>query len=125
MDGPRDYCTKQSKSERKRLTPYDMTYTWNLKYDTNQYFYETDSQTQRTDLWLPKGMGSGCGIEGISKGKLLCIGWLNNKVLLDLGIWNYIQCYVIDQNRKEYEKEYVCVCISQSTCYTAEINATL
>ena len=70
-------------------------------------------------------MGSGCGIEGISKGKLLCIGWLNNKVLLDLGIWNYIQCYVIDQNRKEYEKEYVCVCISQSTCYTAEINATL
>ena len=45
MDGPRDYCTKQSKSERKRLTPYDMTYTWNLKYDTNQYFYETDSQT--------------------------------------------------------------------------------
>ena len=30
---------------------------WNLKYDTNQYIYETetDSQTKRTDLWLPRG----------------------------------------------------------------------
>ena len=29
---------------------------WNLKYDTNEAIYktETDSQTQRTDLWLPK-----------------------------------------------------------------------
>ena len=30
---------------------------WNLKYDTNELIYETvtDSQTQRTDLWLLKG----------------------------------------------------------------------
>ena len=30
---------------------------WNLKYGTNEPFYktETDSQTQRTDLWLPTG----------------------------------------------------------------------
>ena len=30
---------------------------WNLKYDTNEAIYktETDSQTQRTDLWLPRG----------------------------------------------------------------------
>ena len=29
---------------------------WNLKYDTNELIYETetDSQTQRTDLWLPR-----------------------------------------------------------------------
>ena len=27
---------------------------WNLKYDTNKLIYETDSQTQRTDLWLPR-----------------------------------------------------------------------
>ena len=29
---------------------------WNLKYDTNEPIYETetDSQTQRTDLWLPR-----------------------------------------------------------------------
>ena len=29
---------------------------WNLKYGTNELIYktETDSQTQRTDLWLPR-----------------------------------------------------------------------
>ena len=26
---------------------------WNLKYDTNEPVYETDSQ--RRDLWLPRG----------------------------------------------------------------------
>ena len=32
---------------------------WNLKYDTNEAIYETetDSQTERTDLWLPLGEG--------------------------------------------------------------------
>ena len=34
-----------------------ITYVWNLKYDTNVLIYktETDSQTQRRDLWLPNG----------------------------------------------------------------------
>ena len=49
MDGPRDDHTKQStdKSEREREIPYDITYMWNLKYDTNELIYktETDSQT--------------------------------------------------------------------------------
>ena len=29
---------------------------WNLKYDTGESIYrtETDSETQRTDLWLPR-----------------------------------------------------------------------
>ena len=32
-------------------------YMWKLKYDTNELIYETetDSQTQKTDLWLPRG----------------------------------------------------------------------
>ena len=36
--------------------PYDITYMWNLKYDINELIYETetDSQTQRTDLELPR-----------------------------------------------------------------------
>ena len=36
---------------------------WNLKYDTNVHIYETetDSQTQRTDLWLPSE-GEGLGV---------------------------------------------------------------
>ena len=43
--------------------PYDITYMWNLKYDTNELIYETgtDSQTQRTDLWLPRGRRVGEG----------------------------------------------------------------
>ena len=34
---------------------------WNLKYDTNEIIYETeiDSQTQKTNLQLPKGKGGG------------------------------------------------------------------
>ena len=36
MDGPRDSHTKWSKSERERQMPYDITYMWNLKYDTNK-----------------------------------------------------------------------------------------
>ena len=35
---------------------HDITYLWNLKYDTNEHIYssETDSQTQRTKWWLPR-----------------------------------------------------------------------
>ena len=29
MDGPRDYYTKWSKSERERQISYDITYMWN------------------------------------------------------------------------------------------------
>ena len=36
MDGPRDYHTKWSQSERGKQIPYDITYMWNLKYDTNE-----------------------------------------------------------------------------------------
>ena len=31
VDGPRDYYTKWSKSDRERQIPYDITYMWNLK----------------------------------------------------------------------------------------------
>ena len=31
IDGPRDYHTKWSKSERERQISYDITYMWNLK----------------------------------------------------------------------------------------------
>ena len=46
MDGPWDYHTKWSKSDRERQISYDITYMWNLKNDTNELIYkiETDSQ---------------------------------------------------------------------------------
>ena len=45
MDGPRDYHTKWSKSERERQTPYDITYMWNLKYVTNEPIYKTETDS--------------------------------------------------------------------------------
>ena len=45
-DGPRDYHTKWSKSERERQTPYGTTYVWNLKYNTNEPVYETETDSQ-------------------------------------------------------------------------------
>ena len=40
-----------------------MTYMQNLTCDINELIYETktDSQTQKTNLWLPKGKGIGDG----------------------------------------------------------------
>ena len=40
MDASRDYHTKWSKSERQ--IPYDITYMWNLKYDTNEPIYKEE-----------------------------------------------------------------------------------
>ena len=44
MEATRDYPTKQSKSERQ--ISYDITYTWNLMYDTNELMYETETDSQ-------------------------------------------------------------------------------
>ena len=46
MDEPRDYHTKWNKSDRERQLPYDITYMWDLKYDTNEHIYETESDSQ-------------------------------------------------------------------------------
>ena len=46
MDATRDYHTKLSKSERERQIPYDITYMWNLKYDTKQHIYKTKTDSQ-------------------------------------------------------------------------------
>ena len=46
MDATRDYHTKWSKSERERQTPYDITYIWKLKYDTNEPICETETDSQ-------------------------------------------------------------------------------
>ena len=47
MNGPRDYHSKQSKSERKRQIPYDITYMWNLKYYTDEHTNETETDSQK------------------------------------------------------------------------------
>ena len=59
MDGPRDYNIILSKVSQKKTNTISLM--WNLKYDTNELIYqrETDSQTWKTNLWLPKGEGVG------------------------------------------------------------------
>ena len=68
---------------------------------------ETDSQTQKTNLWLPKGKGSGGGINqeyGIERYILLYVKQISNKDLL-YSTGNYIQYLVITYNGKESEKK--------------------
>ena len=46
---------------RKRQMPGNITYMWNLKYDTNELICKAETDTQRINLWLPKGKGMGEG----------------------------------------------------------------
>ena len=42
MDGPRDYHTKQSKSEKDKYHMISLN-MWNLKYDTNEHICKTET----------------------------------------------------------------------------------
>ena len=72
------------KSEGGQIT-YDISYMWNLKYDTNELTYttETDSQTWRTDLRLPPARGWGLSGRdwefGVDKCKLLHFEWISKR----------------------------------------------
>ena len=50
-------------SQKEKDKYHDTSYTWNLKYDTNEPIYETEteSETQRRDWWLPRGKQVGEG----------------------------------------------------------------
>ena len=68
MDGPRDYCTRWSKSKRERQIPYDITYIWNLKDNTNEHIYKTETDRHREQR---RGCGGRKDWElGISRCKL-------------------------------------------------------
>ena len=109
-------------SHKEKDKHHDITCMWNLKYDTNELIYNTERQTQRTDL-LPRGRVGRGGKDwesGISRYKLLCMGWINKKVLL-CNEGNYIQYPVINRNGKENKKKQN-MCITESLCCTAEKN---
>ena len=61
---------------------------------------------------------------GISRNMPLYIKYISNKVLL-YSIGNYIQYPVINHSRKEYEKECVYICITESLGCIPEANTTL
>ena len=118
MDGTRDYHTKWSKSDREIQISYDITYTWNVKHDTNEPIYEmeTDSQT--------RGGCQGGGEVGefeVSRSKLVHIEWIQNKVPLS-SMGNYSQYFEINHNGKEYflkknVYKYIHTYISESLLY--------
>ena len=60
MDPENIILSEVSQTEKDK---YYITYTWNLKNNTNESIYKTeaDSQTPKTNLWLPKGKGGGEG----------------------------------------------------------------
>ena len=49
------YHTKWRKSEREREIPYDITYIWSIKYNTNEHIYETETDSNREQT---------CGCQG-------------------------------------------------------------
>ena len=79
-NGPRDDETKRERRE----TPYAITSMWNLKQGTNASVYrtETDSETQSTDLWLPRGREWDGGGVWDQQRQTMMIDWINNKILL-------------------------------------------
>ena len=89
-----------------------ITYMQNLKNDTNELIYKTekDSQTQKTNLWLPRGrLGGGINQEiGIHIYILLYVKQILNKDLL-YSTGNSTQYSVITYMGKESEKEQIYV----------------
>ena len=78
-------------------------YVWDLKHDTDELVYKTETDHRpRTDLWLPRGRGGGGGMGwevGVSGCQLLCREWICNKVLL-YRTGNSLQYPVINYNGK-------------------------
>ena len=104
VDGPRDYHTKCSMSDRERQTPQDIIYMWNLKYNTNALIYKTEIDSQ-TEIRLV-----------VANGDLVVReGWIGYPV--------------VSHNVKEYEKEwYICMCVyiyNWTTLLYSRINTTL
>ena len=63
MDATRDYHTKWNKSETERQILYDITYMWNIKYDTNELFSKT--QNRLTDIENRLVFAKGVGKKGL------------------------------------------------------------
>ena len=101
---------------------------WNLKYGTDESICrtETDLQTGRTDLWLPRGSEMEWEF-GVSRCKLLHLDWISNEALV-YSTGNYIQSLVIEHDGRSYQKKeniYVCVSETGSLFCTAEIDRIL
>ena len=69
------------------------------------YKTERDSQTWRTNLQLPEGVGEGIVREfGMDMYTLLCLKWITSKDLL-YGTWDSAQCYAAGWTGGEFAGE--------------------
>ena len=95
---------------REREISYDIIGPWNLKYNTNELIYKTETNSQiREHTYRSQGEGDEGGMAwefGIRTYKVLQIEKTSNKVLL-YSTGNYIKYPVINWNGKEYEKMYI------------------
>ena len=90
----------------------DITSTWNLKYDTNEPIYktETDLPMQEADYWLAKRKG-GINYEfEFNRDTQLYITQISKKVLL-YSTGNCVQYLIITYNGKESEKKNIYMCV--------------
>ena len=76
-DGTRDSHTKWNKSETERQIPCDITYVWNLIYDSNKPFHRKETHGLGEEI---------CGCQGDREG----VGWPGDVGLIDSNccLWN-------------------------------------
>ena len=79
---------KFSKSERERQMPYDITYTWNVKYSMKQ--------THRLVVAKGEGEGEGWSESWVGSCKWLHLQRISNEILL-YSTRNYIQSLGLDR----------------------------
>ena len=116
MEGTRDYHTKTN-------TIWYCLYVESKIW--HKWIYLLNRHTENR-LVVAKGGGSGGGkdwVLGITRYKLVYIGWINKLLLYSTG--NYIKYPVINDKGKKSEKLYIYKYIIESLCYTVEINTTL
>ena len=88
-----------------RKIPYDITYMWNLNYDTNKHIYETENKHTDAENRLVVVTGR----EGLELGVSICKLLYTEQIskVLWYRTRNCIQYPVINHHGKEYEKEYI------------------
>ena len=86
------------KSEKEKQIPYDIICMWNLKHGI--YLQNRNRLIDMERRLGCQGGGSEMDWEfGVSRCKLLHLGWISNEVLLH-SIGNYIQSLIIEHDKR-------------------------
>ena len=99
---------------------------WNLKYDTNELIFETetDSQAQKTDMWLPTGRGvdeldwKSCAPRSNLEIVLHIVVLARTKV--PVSVLHHVEVQLVELEHIGFEPMVPCL---QSRCVTSYANA--